>query len=63
MLKLKDNGLLRQKAYVDGAWTAARSGESFAVTNPASGEEIARVANLDAADVRAGCCQTKFIAG
>jgi succinate-semialdehyde dehydrogenase / glutarate-semialdehyde dehydrogenase len=53
MLELKDNRLLRQEAYVDGAWTAARSGESFAVTNPADGAEIARVPNLDTADVRA----------
>jgi succinate-semialdehyde dehydrogenase/glutarate-semialdehyde dehydrogenase len=53
MLELKDDALLRQEAYVDGGWTAARSGESFRVTNPANGEEIARVANLDAADVRA----------
>ena len=53
MLELKDKRLLRQEAYVDGAWTAARSGESFAVTNPADGGVIARVSNLDAADVRA----------
>ena len=52
MLKLKDESLLRAEAYVDGAWTGAASGERFAVTDKATGETIAEVANLDAADVR-----------
>jgi succinate-semialdehyde dehydrogenase/glutarate-semialdehyde dehydrogenase len=53
MLKLKDETLLRADAYVDGAWTKARSGARFAVSNPATGETIAEVADFDAADVRA----------
>jgi len=53
MLKLKDQALLREAAYVDGVWAAAGSGETFAVTNPATGGEIAQVANLDGADTRA----------
>ncbi|MEJ1969037.1 MAG: NAD-dependent succinate-semialdehyde dehydrogenase [Rhizomicrobium sp.] len=52
MLKLKDETLLKSDAYVDGAWTAAASGARFAVANPATGEELAQVADLDAADAR-----------
>src|ERR1041385_1334425 len=52
MLKLKDEMLLRGDAYVDGAWVSARSGERFKVTNKASGDVIAEVANFDVADVR-----------
>ncbi|WP_068437670.1 NAD-dependent succinate-semialdehyde dehydrogenase [Magnetospirillum sp. XM-1] len=53
MLKLSDSALLRDRAYVDGAWTAARSGETFAVTNPADGSLIARVPAMGAAETRA----------
>ncbi|MBV0931958.1 NAD-dependent succinate-semialdehyde dehydrogenase [Marinobacterium weihaiense] len=42
-MKLKDSRLLRQQAYVDGRWTDAASGETFAVLNPATGEELAQV--------------------
>lgn len=42
-MKLKDSRLLRQQAYVDGRWVDAVSGETFAVLNPATGEEIAQV--------------------
>jgi succinate-semialdehyde dehydrogenase/glutarate-semialdehyde dehydrogenase len=50
MLKLKDETLLRADAYIDGAWTGAASGARFAVTDKATGETIAEVADLDAAD-------------
>ena len=50
MLKLKDPSLLRADAYVDGAWTGAASGARFAVIDKATGETIASVADLDAAD-------------
>jgi succinate-semialdehyde dehydrogenase/glutarate-semialdehyde dehydrogenase len=53
MLKLSDPALLRSDAYVAGAWTAAGFGARFAVRNPATGEVIAEVADLDAADARA----------
>ncbi|MFI4933342.1 MAG: NAD-dependent succinate-semialdehyde dehydrogenase [Caulobacterales bacterium] len=53
MLALKESVLLRQDAYVDGAWTTAGNGQRFKVTNPASGAVLAQVANLDAADARA----------
>jgi succinate-semialdehyde dehydrogenase/glutarate-semialdehyde dehydrogenase len=53
MPMLFDPALLRADAYVDGAWTAAGAGQRFAVTNPATGETLAEVADLDAADARA----------
>jgi succinate-semialdehyde dehydrogenase/glutarate-semialdehyde dehydrogenase len=53
MLSLNDPSLLRADAYVDGAWTAAPSGARFDVTNPATGEIIAQVADLDGDGARA----------
>src|SRR6185312_8609711 len=52
MLKLKDETLLRSDAYVNGEWVGAASGARFPVTNPATGETIAEMANFDPADVR-----------
>jgi succinate-semialdehyde dehydrogenase/glutarate-semialdehyde dehydrogenase len=46
---LKDAGLLREQAYVDGAWTGEAA---VAVTDPASGEVLARVPDLGAAETR-----------
>lgn len=42
---------LRTQAFIDGAFVAARSGQTFATTNPATGAELAQVAACDAADV------------
>ncbi|HZZ89182.1 MAG TPA: NAD-dependent succinate-semialdehyde dehydrogenase [Caulobacteraceae bacterium] len=50
---MTDPKLLRADAYVDGAWTPAGAGKRFAVTNPATGETLAEVADLEAADARA----------
>jgi len=52
MLKLDNNSLLRDAAYIDGAWRGARSGARFAVKNPATGETIAEIADLLEEDVR-----------
>jgi succinate-semialdehyde dehydrogenase/glutarate-semialdehyde dehydrogenase len=49
-LTLKDSALLRADGYIDGAWVAADSGARFAVNNPASGEELARVADMGSAE-------------
>ncbi len=49
---LDDMDLLRDRCYVDGDWIAADSGETFGVTNPADGVEIARVPDLGAAETR-----------
>lgn len=39
--------------YINGAWTDAASGKTFAVTNPATGEEIATVADAGVAEAEA----------
>ena len=52
MLKLKDEALLRADAYADGAWQPAGDGGRFAVTDPATGETIAEVADLGEAETR-----------
>jgi succinate-semialdehyde dehydrogenase / glutarate-semialdehyde dehydrogenase len=44
--------LLLTQAYVDGAWVEADSGETFPVLNPATGETIAQVPRLGAAETR-----------
>jgi succinate-semialdehyde dehydrogenase/glutarate-semialdehyde dehydrogenase len=44
--------LLREQAYVDGRWVDADSGETFPVTNPSTGEEIARVPRMEAGETR-----------
>ena len=49
-LLLKDKSLLKQAAFIDGKWVKAKSGQDFSVTNPATGEEIARVPNLSRDD-------------
>jgi succinate-semialdehyde dehydrogenase/glutarate-semialdehyde dehydrogenase len=47
---LKDPSLLVSKAYVAGQWIDAADGATFAVTNPARGDVIARVPDLTRAD-------------
>ena len=44
--------LLRQQAYVDGRWVDADSGETFPVDDPATGEAIAHVPRMGAAETR-----------
>ena len=41
--RLRERSLLRMSAYVGGQWIEADAGGSFAVLDPASGEELARV--------------------
>ena len=53
MPTLDDTALLRADAYVDGAWTTAGAGGRFPVRDPATGETLAEVADLDAGDARA----------
>ena len=40
-----------RQALINGQWQAAASGKTFAVYNPASGAEIAQVAEGDAEDI------------
>ena len=51
-LQLKDMRLLKVQGYIDGQWSAADSGRSFRVTNPASGATVAEVADMGAAETR-----------
>jgi succinate-semialdehyde dehydrogenase/glutarate-semialdehyde dehydrogenase len=44
--------LLLSRAYVGGAWVDADSGATFAVTDPATGETIAHVPRMGAAETR-----------
>jgi succinate-semialdehyde dehydrogenase / glutarate-semialdehyde dehydrogenase len=53
MPTLTDPQLLRSDAYVDGAWTPAGAGGTIPVSNPATGEILAQVANLEPGDARA----------
>jgi len=52
MLQLIDKTLLKADSYVNGTWVPAASGDRFAVTNPATGQTIADMANLGAEDAR-----------
>ncbi len=44
--------LLKDLAYIDGAWTKADSGLTFDVTNPATGDRIASVPRMGAPETR-----------
>jgi succinate-semialdehyde dehydrogenase/glutarate-semialdehyde dehydrogenase len=44
--------LIERQAYVDGAWVDADSGETFQVLNPATGEVVAEVPRMGAAETR-----------
>jgi delta 1-pyrroline-5-carboxylate dehydrogenase len=44
--------LLKTQAYINGQWTDAASRKTFNVTNPANGDVIAAVPELDREDVR-----------
>lgn len=45
---LNDRRMLRELAYVDGNWTAGDAGQTFEVSDPASGAAIAWVSKLNA---------------
>ncbi|MCB1800299.1 MAG: NAD-dependent succinate-semialdehyde dehydrogenase [Gammaproteobacteria bacterium] len=47
---LHDKSLLRYASFIDGDWVAADSGATFDVTNPATGQTLASVADLGAAE-------------
>ncbi len=47
---LNDPSLLKFQAYIDGAWTDAANGATYAVTDPATGAEIAQVARCNRAE-------------
>lgn len=45
---LKDPSLFKEEAFINGGWV--KTANTFAVTNPATGEEIAQVSNLESKD-------------
>ena len=49
---LKDSSLLRERAYVGGQWIDADDGTTLAVSNPATGELLAHVAAVGAAEAQ-----------
>ncbi len=51
-MNLTDPHLFRQQCYIDGQWTAADDGEVFAVTNPATGEQLGTVPSMGEAETR-----------
>jgi succinate-semialdehyde dehydrogenase / glutarate-semialdehyde dehydrogenase len=52
MLNLNDASLLRQQAYIDGAWCDAAEGATIAVHDPATGELLGSVPLMGAAEPR-----------
>ena len=52
MPNLKDPSLLRQQAFVAGAWCDADDGQTIAVINPANGETVASVPHMGAAETK-----------
>ncbi len=51
-MQLTDSSLLRQQCYVDGAWIDSEGGGTIEVTNPATGDVLATVPKLGAAETR-----------
>ena len=47
---LKDATLFREDAFINGKWVKAKSGATFPVNNPATGDIIANVTNLNSGD-------------
>jgi succinate-semialdehyde dehydrogenase / glutarate-semialdehyde dehydrogenase len=52
VIPLTDPALLRSRAYIDGGWVDADSGDTFEVLNPATGELIADVPRCGAVETR-----------
>lgn len=49
-LELKDSTLLQTQAFINGEWVDGDNGETFAVSNPATGEHIVDVASVGQAE-------------
>lgn len=49
-MKLADQSLLKTEAIIDGEWVSADSGATFDVVDPATGEVVASIADLGAAE-------------
>ncbi len=51
-LQLNDPSLLRSQAYINGEWTDADDRSALGITNPATGDTIAQMANCGTAETR-----------
>jgi succinate-semialdehyde dehydrogenase / glutarate-semialdehyde dehydrogenase len=51
-VELKDPTLLRELCFIDGGWSAADSGATVEVTNPATLKKLGSVPNMGAAETR-----------
>jgi len=51
-MQLKDQQLLRQQCFIDGAWCDADQGGKLPVTNPATGETLGTIPNMGASETR-----------
>ncbi len=51
-MQLSDKKLLKTQAYINGEWVDGDGGNTFAVTDPATGESIAEVASCGTAETR-----------
>ena len=58
---LKSDGLLPDRAYVGGQWVEADDGATFAVHDPATGEELARVPRLGAIETRRAIAKARDV--
>ena len=50
-IKQQKNPLIKNKAYVNGEWVVAAGGKTFDVINPATGETVATIPDMDRQDV------------
>ncbi|WP_428034556.1 NAD-dependent succinate-semialdehyde dehydrogenase [Amphritea sp.] len=51
-IQLNDASLLKTQAFINGLWVDGDNGETFAVTDPATGKHLADVASVGAAETR-----------
>lgn len=51
-MQLNDQSLLKQQAYINGEWVEAVNGATLPVIDPATGETIATIADIDASGTR-----------
>jgi len=58
-LSLNDPDLFRRQAYIDGRWCDADNDKSFPVTNPATGELLAQVPDMNATETRRAIAAAK----
>jgi succinate-semialdehyde dehydrogenase/glutarate-semialdehyde dehydrogenase len=52
MFALNDPSLLQKQLFINGEWVDADSGETFSITNPATGIELSKIASAGKSDTR-----------